>query len=654
MLFRSSVIFLLVASSIGQFASAKTTTRPNVVLFLVDDMGWMDCGAYGSQYYETPHIDRLAKQSMRFTDAYACPLCSPTRASIMTGQYSSRHGITSATGHQPPQAPEASLLPDMASPNQPLIMPESRHYLEPSQYTLAEALRDAGYRTAHIGKWHLGLTKPHWPEAQGFETAFHCHPDPGPPGEYFSPYGVIAEGNPNGKNKIGTITDGPKGEYIVDRLTDEAINFVRANQSQAFFLNFWQYGVHGPWGHKEAFTAEFAKKKDPTKRQGNPIMGSMLRSVDESVGRLTQTLDELKLTDNTVFIFMSDNGGNTHSNTAGDKKRQGGAEKNVRLKDWQRWAGNQAPTSNAPLREGKGRLYEGGCRVPFMVRWPEKIPAGSTSNAIVGAIDVYPTILDLLGLALPSQQKIDGMSLLPVLKQTGKLKRDAYFTWFPHIAPGVIVRQGNWKLIRHFQERPGEYEGSHELFDLENDLSETTNLASKYPERVKELDALIDQFIAETKALAPKPNPNYKPIEPTPTSNDPIRGLVPKGCKAAIVSGALQVTREGNKAFLGTVQVKHASPVTLKLRMRSGTGGAGMIQWKFSDQAEFPDAGQTTEYPFTPGDQYHEVTIELPITSKLGTVRIYLPQGSLTTEFESIEFFDQATGKNLHRWKFSK
>ena len=203
-----------------------------------------------------------------------------------------------------------------------MLLPESKNYMEPSQYTLAEALHDAGYRTAHIGKWHLGLTPPHWPEQQGFDVAFHCHPDPGPPGSYFSPYGVTAEGNPTAKTKVGTITDGPAGEYIVDRQADEAVKFIEGTQGKPFFLNLWCYGVHGPWGHKEAYTQLFAAKKDPRGVQGNPIMASMLRSVDECFGRIVESLDRLGIRDNTIVIFTSDNGGNAHSNTGEGAKEQ--------------------------------------------------------------------------------------------------------------------------------------------------------------------------------------------------------------------------------------------------------------------------------------------------------------------------------------------
>jgi arylsulfatase A-like enzyme len=205
-------------------------------------MGWTDCGAYGSTYYETPNIDRFAGQAMRFAQAYSQPLCSPTRASLLTGQYSARHRITSASGHQTPQAPDASLFPEKAGPNAQLLMPESKNYLEPAQHTLAEALHEAGYRTGHFGKWHLGLTEPHWPERQGFDVAFHAEPSAGPPGAFFSPYSVVPPGTPKAKGQrqtLGTITDGPPGEYITDRLTDEALRFVAADPSKPFFLNLW-------------------------------------------------------------------------------------------------------------------------------------------------------------------------------------------------------------------------------------------------------------------------------------------------------------------------------------------------------------------------------------------------------------------------------
>lgn len=614
-------------------------------------MGWMDCGAYGSQYYETPNIDRLAKQGMLFRQAYAQPLCSPTRASILTGQWSARHRITSATGHQQPQRSDEALMPAKAGPNVPLLMPVSKNYLEPSQITLAEALRDAGYRTAHIGKWHLGLTQPHWPEQQGFEVAFHAEPSPGP-ASYFSPYGVSPDGVPGGKRHVGTITDGPAGEYITDRLTDEAIKFIEVNKDKPFFLNLWQYGVHGPWGHKEAYTAEFAKKSDPRAAQGNPIMASMLKSVDESLGRVLAKLDELKLADRTIVVFYSDNGGNVHSNTEEDGKAKKRKADDPRQADWRKWAGNKPPTSNAPLRDGKGRLYEGGIRVPLIVRWPGQVAAGATSDAVVGCIDLYPTLLDLAGLSMPAAQKVDGVSFAPVLRGTGALAREAYFTWFPHLVPGVAVRKGDWKLIRRFEERPTDYEGLYELFNLKDDLGETRNLAKQMPDKVKELDALIDAFVKESGALYPKPNPACKPVSAAAApATDPAQGLVPKGCKVSVEIGTLRVEAEGPAPFLGTAQVKGEGPFTLRLRARCAVGGPGKVQWTTAEQADFNAPGQTAGFELKGGVEWQDVAVALPVKGRPRIVRLYLPAAPGPVEVASIRYLD-AAGKPAREWVF--
>lgn len=517
--FRLFILILTCSTTVnGLFAADElTTAKPNIVLFLVDDMGWMDSTPYGSQYYETPSMKRLERQSMRFTNAYATPLCSPTRASILTGQYSSRHGVTSASGHLPALPADASRYPSKASPNQQFIYPISKRYLDPKLETLAEVLRDAGYRTGHFGKWHLGLSQEHWPERNGFEVAFHAEPSPGPK-SYFSPYGVYDSGEPGPKHHVGTITDGPNGQYITDRLTDEALRFVETHQDEPFFLNFWHYAVHGPWGHKEEYTKQFADKTDPRGNQKNPIMASMLKSVDESLGRVLDKLDELELTDNTLFIFYSDNGGNTHSNVPGARGmdvKQGHPKWDF-VQDWKKWAGDQPPTNNAPLREGKGRIYEGGERVPLMVRWPGVVQASTVSDAIVGPIDLYPTILEAARVRPPADHIIDGETIIPVLKQTGQLQRQAYFTWFPHLIPAVSIHAGDWKLIRRFEPH-SKYPELRELYNLSNDIGEANNLASRMPGKVKELDALIDQFVKDTGALVPKPNPSFNSTDPKPT-----------------------------------------------------------------------------------------------------------------------------------------
>ena len=622
--------------------AVSAASKPNIIFFLVDDMGWMDCGAYGSQYYKTPSIDKLATQGMRFTDAYAMPLCSPTRASIMIGQHTARHGITAPWGHQQPQK---AFLPETAPANQPMILPESGSYLDPSYITLANVLQDAGYRTAHIGKWHLGLTQPHWPENQGFDVAFHAQPSPGPP-KYFSPYGVVPTADQinrrEGKTHAGTITDGPPGEYITDRLTDEAIKFIAANKDRPFFLNLWHYGVHGPWGHKEEYTKEYAKTTDPRGFQGNPIMGSMLQSVDESLGRITAELDRLNLADNTVLIFYSDNGGNVFSMVKDTPNRS------EQIDDWRRWAGHQPPTNNAPLREGKGRMYEGGVRVPLIVRWPGKIAAGTTNASIVSCIDMFPTILELVGASLPKEQKVDGLSFAPVLLKNAVFPRDTYFCWFPHLISGVSVRKGNWKLIRRFVERPDDYEGLHELFNLKDDLGETTNLASKLPDKVKELDALIDEFVRDTGALYPKPNPDYKPrpkVSPLMTSEQKpttFDGLVARFCKVSPIDGAIRVEAEGRNPFLGASLGKMVGPLTLTLRYKTPSGGTGKVQWKTVDQPEFPLEGQTVEFPMLTGDQWKQTEVEIPIKGETGTIRLYLPATNGPVDLALIQYRNKA------------
>ncbi len=619
-------------------AAHALAAKPNVIVFLVDDMGWMDCGAYGSKYYETPNIDRFATRAMRFTDAYAQPLCSPTRCSLLTGKYSARHGITSATGHQPPQPEGHPFRPASAPANQPMLTPESKNYMEPSEFTLAEAMHDAGYRTAHIGKWHLGLTQPHWPEQQGFDVAFHCHPDPGPPGGYFSPYGVALEGKPGGKNKVGTITDGPAGEYIVDRLADEAVKFIESSKDKPFFLNLWNYGVHGPWGHKPDYTKLFMAKKDPRGVQGNPIMASMLRSVDECFGRVLETLDRLGLAKNTIIVFNSDNGGNTHSNTgegAKEQKKAAKAGEDDGNSDWRKWAGKQPPTINTPLRDGKGTLYEGGTRVPLMWAWAGQIKPGTTNDAVVGHIDLYPTLLDMIGLPRPAQQKMDGVSYARVLRGEGGLERKAFFNYFPHggaagRAGGVWARAGDWKLIRWFGVPPGD-EARYELYNLREDLSEAKNLATAEPARVKELDALIDGFLADTGATFPIPNPAFKgkPVTATkPLASDdgtgPIAGWKLRGVKATATGDGVRLEGSGRNPFLGTAKYKFTGASKLQMRVKAPAGGPGQIQWRLADETDFaPD--HLVKFDLGGGDEWRNVAVSIPARGSVVQLRVFLP-----------------------------
>ena len=491
--------------------SAATASRPNIVLFLVDDMGWGDSGVYGSTYYETPRIDAFAGTGLRFTQAYANPLCSPTRASILSGKSAARHGIVMPSGHVAAPPPGFNYNRTEASPAKAVITPVSRCYLDPAEHTLAEALREAGYRTALIGKWHLGLAPEHWPNRQGFDMAFHCAPDPGPP-SYFSPYRVRAPGS-EGTGRQGTITDGPPGEYIVDRQAEEAVEFIRAGKDRPFFLFLSAYGVHGPWGHKEAYTERFAAKTDPRGVHHNPIMGSMLQSIDECFGRILDELQAQGQADNTIVIFLSDNGGNTKSDPGQlPEGRRVGGEQRALAESWRKWAKGQVPTNNAPLREGKGKLYEGGVRVPMIWSWPGRIPANAVTEVVGGDIDVYPTLLELAGVTAPSRQIMDGVSLAGVLTGLQPALERPYFIYNPaHDEVGQIsVRLGDYKLIRSYSPQ-----WPSQLYNLREDLGETRNLAAERPEKLAELSALIDRFFAQTGAPVPRPNPRYRPVEGT-------------------------------------------------------------------------------------------------------------------------------------------
>lgn len=450
-------------------ASDAAERPPNIVFILVDDLGWADLGCYGSTFYETPNLDSLAKSGMRFTDAYAaCPVCSPTRAAIMTGKY-------------PPRVDITDWIPGQNPNSRKLKTPEDRASLKLDEVTIAEALKDAGYATFFAGKWHLG-DEGFFPEDQGFDINLGGHHRGSPPGGYYSPY------------KNPKLTDGPKGEYLTDRLTDESIKFMEANQDKPFLLYLSLYTVHTPiqacQRHLEKFQAkakelphadqaDFVQDRDGwTKRvQDNPAYASMVYAMDENVGRLMKKLDELKLTDDTVVIFTSDNGGLA---TLGAKR---------------------APTSEAPLRAGKGWCYEGGIRVPLIIRASGVTKAGSISDSPVTSTDYYATILELAGAKPRPEQHVDSVSLLPALEGEA-LKRDAIYWHYPHYhgstwTPGAAVRAGDWKLIEFY-----EYD-TVELYNLADDLSEQEDLAQRMHEKRDELLGMLHKWQKEVGAKMP-------------------------------------------------------------------------------------------------------------------------------------------------------
>lgn len=650
-------LLLLTGAWILSGAHAAPERPPNVILFLVDDMGWTDGGVFGSDYYETPNIDAFAKQSMRFTDAYAHPLCSPSRASILTGQEESRHGILSAHGHQGPE-PWGPQKYQAATSKDEYLLTKSRRYLDPNATTLAEAFLDAGYRTAHMGKWHLGLTQDHWPDKHGFEVTFHSAPDPGPPGStYFSPHGVKPDGNPEPRSPVGNITDGPDGEHIDDRLGTEAIKFITEHKDEPFYLNLWMYDCHGPWEAKLDYIQEFAAKETNPDGHTNPVYAAMIKTMDENFGRVMTALDDLGIADNTIVIFFSDNGGNTHSMGEAEQKKSLAMPKHrahAYTKIYNEYAGIQYPTKNLGLREGKAKLYEGGERVPLLIRWPGQIPANSVSDAIINNIDLYPTLLELTGQEEPDNHIIDGESFAKVLLDGAEGSNQMSVSYFPYHGGGISVRSGDWKLIQRYTRKPDSYDGLVELFNLKDDLGETKNLASSMPEKVAELSKLIDAHFEKTGGLAPMPNPSYQPqASSSSQSAEPAHGLVPKQCQISLTDGALRVIPSGKMPFLGTAQIKTEGPLTLDLRARSvdGAGGSGSIQWKESHQKEFLEGAQVVTYALPEGKDWHDIRVEVPVEKVTSLLRIHLAGGK-AMEIQSIRW--SANGSPLKEWDFSK
>jgi arylsulfatase A len=450
-------------------APAAPAGKPNLVLFLIDDLGWRDIGANGSTYYQTPNIDRLAREGVRFTDAYAaCAVCSPTRAAVLTGKYPARLLLTdwlpNGRWH-----PKAKLQSGRFVRGLPL-----------EEVTLAEALREAGYRTASIGKWHLGSEPFSLPEHHGFDVniAGNAH---GAPGSFFFPYaGDWAIPTTGLRAKWNVLPDGKPGEYLTDRLTDEAVKFIRANRERPFFLYFPHYGVHTPLQAKPEIVAKYEKIPE-AQQQGKATYAAMVESVDDSVGRVVATLRELGLEQNTVIVFTSDNGGFYNA------------------------------TSNAPLRANKGAYYEGGIRVPLIVKWPGVARAGHVSAEPVTSTDLYPTCLAAAGLPPRPHQHVDGLNLQPLLVGGASLNRPAIFWHFPHYnehpssVPSSVIRRGPWKLIETFDP------AGMELYNLADDLGETRNLAAENPAKTAELRRELDAWRRDVGAEMMRPNPDYDP-----------------------------------------------------------------------------------------------------------------------------------------------
>jgi len=452
--------------------------KPNFVFILVDDLGWRDVGCFGSTFYETPNIDRLAREGMRFTDAYAaCPVCSPTRASIMTGKYPARLHLTDfLVGQRWPK-------------DSPIVnIPDWQKFLPLEEVTIAEALKESGYATFFAGKWHLG-PEGFWPENQGFDVNKGGGERGGPYGgkKYFSPYG-----NPR-------LEDGPDGEHLPLRLGRETADFIEAHKAKPFFAYLSFYSVHTPLMTTKELGAKYeAKQKNAPATewgqegerkvrlvQNHAVYAGMVEAMDTAVGIVLERLDRLGLAENTAVFFMSDNGG---------------------LSTSEGW-----PTSNLPLRAGKGWLYEGGVREPMIVRAPGVTRPGSACTEPVISTDFYPTMLELAGLPLRPNQHVDGTSFVSLLKGE-KMTRGPIYWHYPHYgnqggAPGGAVRDGDWKLIEFFDT------GAVELYNLRDDLGEQNDLTTAMPEKARELQKMLADWRRSVGAQMPARKEPTRPGE---------------------------------------------------------------------------------------------------------------------------------------------
>tara|TARA_B100000214_G_scaffold353654_1_gene309853 strand:+ start:783 stop:2195 length:1413 start_codon:yes stop_codon:yes gene_type:complete len=451
----------------------SNNSSPNVIFILVDDLGWNDLGYSGSAFYETPNIDKLSKESFQFTNAYsASPVCSPTRASIMTGKHPARLNIT-------------DWIPGLDPQNRALLGPKDLHNLPLEEITVAEKLKESGYNTFYIGKWHLG-SEGYYPEDNGFDINVGGFEKGSPMGGYYSPY------------KNPKLDDGPKGEYLTDRLTNESIKLIKGhdkNKPFALFLSF--YNVHTPIEANKKHIDYFSKKISEmdnnevrTKSEGdaitrlnhtNPEYASMVYAVDENVGKLIKSLKDSDLYENSLIIFTSDNGGLS-------------TLKKI------------APTSAYPLRAGKGWLYEGGVRIPQLIKSP-----GNNKNIIINDItasyDLFPTILDFAGIKY--NINIDGISLTPILKGQSEIDREDIFWHFPHYhgslwKPGSAIRSGDWKLVFHYESN------NTELFNLKEDPGEINDLSLLFEEKKQILLNKLNNLKNETNANKVSINPNFK------------------------------------------------------------------------------------------------------------------------------------------------
>ena len=560
---------------------------------------------------------------MRFTDAYSAnPLCSPTRSSILTGQYPVRTGFTAAAGHVPGDHKHEERFSSAA--DERAAGPTSVNHLSLDYYTLGKAMKDAGYATSFFGKWHMGYD-PYIPENHGFDYVVGGREHPGPPGtnadrKFYPPWsGDTLQPNPT------------EDIHIDDYLGQKAVTFINGHKDKPFFMCFWLYDVHAPFQCKPELIEKWKKRVDPANKQKCPTMAAMIEVMDDNVGRVLDALEANGIADDTIIIFTSDNGGNMYDVADGT-----------------------TPTNNDPLRSGKGNNYEGGTRIPLIVRWPGRTDPGSVNPSVVSTVDHYPAILEMTGQKLRPQDHKDGVSYVPALK--GKpFDRGPTLCDFPHFVPATMnipnasLRSGDWKLYRFWFDRSTSLtaggtglEHRYELYNLKDDIGETRNLAAKHPERVKAMAGMMDSYYEKTGSLKPNANTNYN------GRTVGVWSAHPNG-KATARAGAL-LMRAINDHFPVTTRVTPSivGGAVLEFEARSATKSTVLsVQWTSSEQPRFAEP-QLKGIPLS--KDWKPIKVDMPFEGRImqlklallaagweadiRNLRLLTPQGTLMTEYE--------------------
>ncbi len=509
--------------------------------------------------------------------------------------------------------------------------------LKSEYFTLAEALHESGYATAHFGKWHLGHNlspEDHYePKDQGFDSDFpHAPMAAGPGGGYLAPWKFIKDPHITGK----------PGEHIEDRMSEEAVKFIMSHKDRPFYLNYWAYSVHSPWNARQDYIDHFKPKADKKNPQHNPLYAAMVRSLDDGVGRLLKAVDEAGIADNTIIIFFSDNGGWSYPPKTTDPEG----------------FTDMPATSNLPQRSGKASIYEGGTREPFIVVWPGKVKAGTSNDALFQSTDFYPTLLTMCGLKPHAGIKLDG------LDQSGTFQgqpspRDRVFCHFPHgtpnqavsipgMLPSTYVRKGDWKLIRFYADND---DGSDrlELYDLKEDAGESRNLAAAKPEIVRELNDLITGFLKDTDAVVPVRNPNYGKVVVQKKDDEypGMQGWKPRGCDYSVKDGIVTVKGKNAAPFLG-VGASINGPITMKIRVRSAKDGEAKIEWLTPGGEKKNEKPQSVPYNIKGGD-WQDLNVQVPAKGPVGILRLYLPAQQEPVEIDRIELKGAGAAK---KWEF--